>query len=199
MTLTVVPSLAEDPDRVRWNEKYSRAVRHRGANFTTGEWMGDILEFFTPTGDVLELACGRSGAALALAELGCQVTAVDVSDVALGELDAEATRRNVAERLHLVHANLSDWVPTKDRFALVMCRFFWDRAVFQRACTMVLPGGLVAWEATVGDNMREAWRPKPGEPASLLTSDFTLLRQVDIASDAHASRRMIASRAGEAS
>ena len=48
-----------------------------------------------PRGPVLELASGPSGSALAAAAAGRNVTAVDVSDVALDMLAAEAQRRGV--------------------------------------------------------------------------------------------------------
>lgn len=52
------------------------------------------LQFGVPEGPVLELACGRSGTALGLTAAGRCVTAIDVSDTALVQLELEATRRN---------------------------------------------------------------------------------------------------------
>ena len=55
-----------------------------------------------PDGPVADLACGPSGAALMAAEQGRRVTAVDVSEVALGLLGAEAGRRGLGHLITLV-------------------------------------------------------------------------------------------------
>lgn len=85
--------LADHPDRIRWNAKYECADPTE-AVFAPISWLGDVLQFGVPEGPVLELACGRSGTALGLAAAGRCVTAIDVSDTALVQLELEATRRN---------------------------------------------------------------------------------------------------------
>lgn len=85
--------LADHPDRIRWNAKYECADPTE-AVFAPKSWLGDVLQFGVPEGPVLELACGRSGTALGLAAAGRCVTAIDVSDTALVQLELEATRRN---------------------------------------------------------------------------------------------------------
>lgn len=91
--------LADHPDRIRWNAKYECADPTE-AVFAPISWLGDVLQFGVPEGPVLELACGRSGTALGLAAAGRCVTAIDVSDTALVQLELEATRRELADRLH---------------------------------------------------------------------------------------------------
>lgn len=100
--------LADHPDRIRWNAKYECADPTE-AVFAPISWLGDVLQFGVPEGPVLELACGRSGTALGLAAAGRCVTAIDVSDTALVQLELEATRRELADRLTLVHADLCSW------------------------------------------------------------------------------------------
>ena len=79
---------------------------------------------------VADLACGPSGSALLAAEQGRRVTAVDVSEVALGLLGAEARRRGLDHLITLVHADLSGWAPEPRSYALVLAIGFWDAAVF---------------------------------------------------------------------
>lgn len=128
--------------------RLERAIRTRGFGaraVAPVPWLADVLRAGVPDGPVLELASGRSGTALALAAHGRQVTAIDVSDVALLQLDSEAVRRGVADRLNLVQADLGCWEPGETRFALVLSRLFWDAAIFHRACEAVMPGGVLAW------------------------------------------------------
>ena len=120
-----------------------------------------------------DLACGPSGAALLAAEQGRRVTAVDISEVALGLLGDEARRRGLGHLITLVHADLAAWAPEPRSYALVLCVGFWDAAVFRAAAGAVAGGGLLAWEALTADARRTRpglppqWCLAPGEPASL--------------------------------
>jgi Methyltransferase domain len=138
-----------------------------------------------PDGPLAELACGPSGAALLAAANGRRVTAVDVSEIALGMLGDEARRRGLDHLITLVHADLSAWRPQPQSYAVVLCTGFWASAVFTAAAEAVAVGGLLGWEAFTAQARRSRpslpanWCLGPGEPASLLPPDFTLLDQHD--------------------
>ncbi|MGI5996946.1 methyltransferase domain-containing protein [Saccharomonospora viridis] len=130
-------------DRLRWNARYRRSA----PDFTPHPLVAEAFAAGMVDGPVLELACGRSGSALALAEAGRRVVAVDVSDVALQQLATEAKRRGVAARVACVQADLETFVPPRGMFAFVLATRFWDAAVFDAAREAVSPGGLLGWEA----------------------------------------------------
>ena len=153
-----------------------------------------------PAGLVADLACGPSGSALLAAALGRQVTAVDVSAVALDLLGQEARRRGLAGRITLVHADLASWHPDPAGYSLVLCTGFWDPAVFAVAARATAPGGVLGWEAFT-DAARQArptldpaWCLGPGEPATLLPGGFTVLTQHDVPSPGHGDRRRLLAR-----
>jgi SAM-dependent methyltransferase len=169
---------ADHPDRLRWNREYAG----RTASFTTHPLAERALALPLPPGPVLDLACGRSGSALTAAACGRHVTAVDISDVALEALGAEARRRGLADLVTLVQADLGTWHPAPSSYALTICTGFWDRSLFPYAAAAVLPGGgALAWQAfTLGIRDRRPdipaeWCLRPGEPAVLLPDDFTVL------------------------
>ncbi|MFV2171723.1 methyltransferase domain-containing protein [Actinomadura sp. LOL_016] len=184
MDESVPPELAEHPDRIRWNAKYGPDAPVRPAHPLAVAALREA-----PDGPVLDLACGPSGAALLAAGAGRPVTAVDVSDVALARLGAEARRRGVAEPITLVQADLQadpgTWRPP-GAFAVVLCTGFWDRAVFAAALGAVAPGGVLAWEAFTTEARRDRphlpaeWCLAAGEPASLLPDDYRVLEQRDV-------------------
>ncbi|MDH6194994.1 thioredoxin reductase/SAM-dependent methyltransferase [Mycobacterium frederiksbergense] len=115
-----------------------------------------------PAGTALDLGCGEGGDAVWLAEHGWQVTAVDVSETALGRAAAEAQERGVAERITFERHDLSESLPD-GRFDLVSAQFLhspiaMDRAVLlRRAAATVAPGGLLV---IVDHGAAPPWAPE---------------------------------------
>ena len=75
----------DHPDRIKWNAKYGTGFV---PSFRRHPLAVRALALGLPDGPVADLACGPSGSALVAAEQGRRVTAVDVSEVALGLLGA---------------------------------------------------------------------------------------------------------------
>lgn len=177
------PGLAGHPDRLRWNARYGGGA---APSFGPHPLAARALAADPPAGPVADLACGASGTALLAAAGGRRVTAVDISEVALGMLAEEALRRGRDRLITFVHADLAAWRPRPRSFALVLCTGFWDPGVFAVAAAAVAPGGLIGWEAFTAQarhsrpGLDPAWCLRPGEPASLLPADFTLLDQSDL-------------------
>jgi SAM-dependent methyltransferase len=189
----------DHPDRVKWNAKYAAGFV---PSFTPHPLAVRVFESAAdlPAGPVADLPCGASGTALLAAAHGRQVTAVDISEVALGLLGAEARRRGLDGLITLVHADLSTWRPESRSYALVLGTGFWASAAFTAAVGAVAPGGLLAWEAYTAEARRTRpslapqWCLAPGEPASLLPPDFTLLDQSDVPSLEQPVRRQLLAR-----
>jgi SAM-dependent methyltransferase len=173
----------DHPDRIKWNAKYGTGFV---PSFRRHPLAVRALATVLPDGPVADLACGPSGSALLAAEQGRRVTAVDVSEVALGLLGAEARRRGLDHLITLVHADLSGWAPEPRSHALVLAIGFWDAAVFAAGAAAVADGGLLAWEAYADDARRTRpglppeWCLQPGEPASLLPPGFAVLDQAEV-------------------
>ena len=192
-------TFSHHPERLRWNERF-RTEEHRW-NFNLSPLLESALIAGMPDGPALELACGVSGNALALAKVGRDVLAVDISDLALERLATEAKVRGLSHRITCEQANLPAWRPPDEaRFALVLCVMYWDTSVFDYAFKAVEDGGIIAWQAFNPGQLR--YRPsmpadiclQPGEPASRLPSDFTVLEEHDIDNGRKDVHRMIARR-----
>jgi SAM-dependent methyltransferase len=183
----------DHPDRITWNAKYRAGFV---PSFRPHPLAARALAAGLPDGPVADLACGPSGSALLAAGQGRRVTAVDVSEVALGMLGAEAERRGLGHLITLVHADLSGWTPEPRSHALVLATGFWDAATFAAAAAAVADGGLLAWEALTTE---ARWRHPDlppgfcvglGEPASLLPPGFGVLDQSEV--PGRARRRLLA-------
>jgi SAM-dependent methyltransferase len=175
--------LAGHPDRERWNARYEGG---HPVSFEPHPVAVRALSLDLPNGPVADLACGPGGSALLAAAAGRRVTAVDVSDVALGLLADEAARRGMSDLITVVQADLGAWRPEPGGYALVLCTGFWDRAVFGTAAGAVAAGGALGWEAFTTEARRArpglcpGWCLGPGEPASLLPAGFEILDERDL-------------------
>lgn len=177
------PVPGDHADRIRWNAKWAAGS---APSFTPHPLAARALALDLPDGPVADLACGPSGSVLLAAAQGRRVTAVDVSEVALGLLGEEARRRGLGQLITLVHADLAAWSPVPGSYALVLCTGFWDAAVFGAAAGAVADGGLLAWEALTAEARRarpdlpSEWCLAAGEPASLLPPGFGVLDQSEV-------------------
>ncbi|MEV4560331.1 FAD-dependent oxidoreductase [Kitasatospora sp. NPDC049285] len=97
-------------------------------------------------GHALDLGCGEGGDAIWLARQGWQVTAVDISQVALDRAAARAAAEGVADRITWQRVDLSHAFPA-GRFDLVSAQFLHSPAEFprervlRRAADAVAPDG----------------------------------------------------------
>jgi SAM-dependent methyltransferase len=189
--------LAGHTDRLRWNARYADSP---AASFAPHPLAVRALAVPPPDGPVADLACGPSGTALLAAAAGRQVTAVDISDIALSQLGAEASRRGLRDKITLVLADLPEWRPAGASYALVLCTGYWDRAVFATALTAVAPGGLLGWEAFTAGALRDRpglcpqWCLGEGEPAALLGTGFEVLGSRDLPDRERATKRAMLAR-----
>ncbi len=176
-------------DSDRWNARYAGDFT---PSFEPHPLAVLALSMETPGGPVLDLACGTSGSVLLAAESGrCgqsgrSAVGVDVSDVALKLLGAEVRRRGLGDRVGLVRADLTEWRPEREAFAVVLCTGYWDRSLFPAAAQAVVPGGLLGWEALTlaaldaRPGMPADWCVRAGEPASLLPDDWDVVSEEDV-------------------
>jgi hypothetical protein len=110
---------------------------------------------------------------------------VDIAQLALGLLGAEAGRRGLGQLVTPVAGDLASWRPRPGSYALVLCTGWWARAVFATAAGAVAPGGLLGWEAFTAEagqarpSLSPDWLLAAGEPAALLPAGFTVLDQHD--------------------
>ncbi len=126
-----------------WNDIYAK-----GPQTSSGKAGLALSQFAGPLrpGTALELGCARGDDAVWLARQGWQVTAVDVSSVALDIAARNAEAAGVSGRIRFEAHDLARTFP-EGRFDLVAASFLhspqdWPRAaVLARAAAAVAPGG----------------------------------------------------------
>jgi SAM-dependent methyltransferase len=132
-----------DADRQRWNERY----RAETYDFTPARWLRDMepaLREHPPGARALDIACGGGRHAIYLAELGYAVDALDISEVGLGQLQAELTRRAVAGQVLPVQTQRVDLerapLPV-DTYDLILDAHYLERALLAPMRLALRPGG----------------------------------------------------------
>ncbi len=157
-------------DSGHWDERYAEAGR-----LWSGEPNTLLVDVATglPRGRALELGSGEGADAIWLAEQGWQVTAVDISGVALDRAAEAAKTRGVSVRWVL--ADLREYAPPERSFDLVATLYLHlppaqRRAFLARAVTALAPGGALL---VVGHDRSQAEEaPGPRDPDRLFTPEL---------------------------
>lgn len=175
-----------DP-RKFWEETYEKASPK-----TSGK-PSAILERFVkdrPTGHALELGCGKGDDAVWLAKQGWTVTAVDISETALGYAKANAKRNGIESQITFEAHDLTKSLP-EGVFDLVTAQFlqspveFAREAVLIKAAAMVATGGLLLI-TTHGSRPSWSWAPEdtiyptPQEALAALALDTARWREIAV-------------------
>ncbi|MDO8362676.1 MAG: class I SAM-dependent methyltransferase [Actinomycetota bacterium] len=141
-------------------------------------------------GRALDIGAGEGADAIWLAERGWQVTAVDISGVALDRARAAAEQRGaeIAERITWVRADLAEWVPPVAAFELVSVQFMHLTSdvrvpLYDRCIAAVAPGGTALIVGHhVSDLQTTIRRPQlpdlyfePADVAATLPGDWRVL------------------------
>lgn len=137
--------LPEVMDAAYWDERYrSRTMLWSGRpNPSLVAEAADLAP-----GRALDIGCGEGGDAIWLAERGWEVTAVDISAVALARAAGHAAEAapEASRRIDWLEADLLDWTPPAARYGLVSAQYFHlpvpPRDVcFGKLARSVAPGG----------------------------------------------------------
>jgi SAM-dependent methyltransferase len=152
-------------ERSRWDRRYATGgyvPRTRPTPFLL-EWLDRL-----PVGRALDVATGTGRNALALAEAGYQVDAVDISAIAIARARAEAERRGLA--VDWVVADLDTDALPGDGYDLIAVLRYRNPDLWPRLEAALAPGGWIliehhlqtSREDVVGPS-DDAFRLAPGE------------------------------------
>jgi SAM-dependent methyltransferase len=161
-------------DQAFWDERYRSQ---------TSLWSGKPnrhliaeTEDLTP-GRALDVGAGEGADAIWLAGRGWQVTAVDISLVALERAAGHAERAgaDIAKRISWDHHDLIEWEPPRDHFDLVSAQYMHlppapRQALFDRLASAVAPGGTLLIVGHHPSDMQTTM-PRPQRPELFFTGD----------------------------
>ncbi|MFZ5825238.1 MAG: class I SAM-dependent methyltransferase [Bacillota bacterium] len=153
-----------EADKVRWNQRYAAGEYDMTPN---PRLVAHLTGQVRPGMVALDLACGAGRNAIWLAEQGAEVHAWDLSDEALGLLQAEAAQRGVA--VHCRQVDLDQASLPEQSFDLVVDTNFLMRPLLEPMLRALKPGGLLFVDTFMASEKRAAVNPAykldPGELA----------------------------------
>ena len=117
----------------QWEQHYGE--RERIWSGRVNVQFADLVSDLTP-GSALDLGCGEGADAVWLAERGWAVTAVDISDTALGRARELATARGVADRIDFRQLDLTEQFP-EGEFDLISAQFLHSKVHLDRRPILV--------------------------------------------------------------
>ena len=103
------------------------------------------LHLLPRQGRALDLACGLGGNALLLAERGLQVSAWDISPVAIERLKKFAQNQGMQE-LSAEVRDIEQRPPSPESFDLIVVSYYLERRLTQNLIDALKPGGLLCYQ-----------------------------------------------------
>jgi cyclopropane fatty-acyl-phospholipid synthase-like methyltransferase len=110
---------AFDDAKAFWNKRFSAPEYIFGTQ--PNVFLASQRQLFRPGMRVLEIGCGEGRNSVWLAELGCEVTGIDISPLALAKARRLAAERSV--KVQWSEADITNWAWVPKRFDAVVCVF----------------------------------------------------------------------------
>ena len=161
-------------DARRWNERYEMSPAPSPRPPDALERWPELTSLIPASGRCVDIASGTGAVTLWLARQGFEVTALDVSDVAINGLVAAATSSGLADRIDARTVDLDQGLPTDlEDLDLVVCQRFRDRALYRPMTDRLCTGGLavVTVLSSVGVEDPGPFHAPPGELSTAFGDD----------------------------
>jgi 2-polyprenyl-3-methyl-5-hydroxy-6-metoxy-1,4-benzoquinol methylase len=143
-----------DGDRERWNARWRERA---GELEDPSAFLSDHAMLLPAAGKVLDLAGGAGRNGIWFARRGCDVTLVDVSDVALDKAEARAKRLGIANRMRFLRVDLEAPLPFAPLFDVVLVVHYLDRMRRDSFAELLHDNGmLIAANPTITNRERHA-------------------------------------------
>ncbi|MEA2099974.1 MAG: methyltransferase domain-containing protein [Campylobacterota bacterium] len=146
-------------DKEKWDLKYiekSKLLRPREASRNLQKYV-----VHSAGGKALDLACGAGRNSIFLAECGFDVDALDIAQIALKTLNAEANKKNIHSKINTYQVDLDRYKVKKDIYDIIVMANFLDREVLESAKNALKKGGILFVETYMINDENEKTLSNP--------------------------------------
>lgn len=143
-------------DKERWNTKY--LDKKITQNFNTATKLVKNHARLATGIQALDIACGIGRHSKYLASLGFMVDALDISSVAIAQL------QNL-DNIHAIEVDFDTYKLEKKKYDLIVCTYFLERKLFPQILSALKVGGIILFETFLEDNNN---KKKVSNPTFLL-------------------------------
>ncbi|MBP2239854.1 2-polyprenyl-3-methyl-5-hydroxy-6-metoxy-1,4-benzoquinol methylase [Cytobacillus eiseniae] len=131
--------------KTKWNSKHNE--RMKKLNKPTANPRLKRLSHYLNGGTALDLACGLGGNSLFLANLGYHVQSIDISDVAIGYLNEQASKYHLTIQPQIADLTDANYFQGKANcFDVVILTYYLDRSLFPLIKQMIKDEGYLFME-----------------------------------------------------
>lgn len=140
-------------DKECWDEKHTK-------NMMPQEPTNLVKEYahFATGKKALDIACGNGRHSRYLTSLGFEVDALDISSIAIKQLQNEAN-------IHAQEVDFDTYTLEKNTYDLIVCTYFLERKLFPQMIEALKPQGIILMETFLHDEGNEH---PPSNPAFIL-------------------------------
>jgi SAM-dependent methyltransferase len=165
--------VAEMFSQATWDARYAESERIWSGN-PNPRLVEHVAEL--PPGDALDVGAGEGADAVWLATGGWNVTALDVSRVALDRVAAHAEQADAGDRITTLHHDLMSGLALPGAYDLVSAQFMHPpterfAGLFQTLGAAVRPGGVLLVVGHHPDDVTTGVRSGHGHPELLFTPE----------------------------
>lgn len=146
---------SDDSLLAMWNQRHAEA-EDLGQVATV---LDENKHLISPGMRALDLASGRGINALAMARMGLEITAWDLSPVAIKRLQSAADEEGLS-----IHAEVRDVIarpPEPESFDLILVSYFLDRTLAQPIIDALNSGGLLFYQTFSRDRVSDTGPSNP--------------------------------------
>ena len=156
-------------DKERWDEKHQQnTMPHEPIVFITK------YAHLAKGTNALDVACGNGRHSKYLTSLGFEVDALDISSVAINQL------QNIPH-INAIEVDFDTYTLTPSKYDIIVCTYFLERKLFPQMIAALKPNGIILMETFVqhSDNGRKPSHPtfrlKEGELEAYFSKSCELL------------------------
>ena len=128
-------------DKEKWDTKYltkKQLLRPREASRNLQDYIGHCKGT-----QALDLACGSGRNSIFLAECGFDIDALDIAQIAIETLDAEAQKKNLHSKINTYLVDLDIYEIKKDKYDIIIMANFLDRKIIESAKDALKKDGIL--------------------------------------------------------